>query len=185
MGELYKQYALTVFKISGFQRLTMNTDYSFFDDPNFFTTLFESFNKYSFQKYFLGFEINEREVYNHLGEFKKITKGILNHHINLICDQYSGEFLSMDTLKELGFSEIKIGRYLVKDIETNPKHLNEIQAIDKLAKEHDLKITFVGVENQDQYNLLLEMDKNCMCQGYYFYRPLEDYKLIDELRKNK
>lgn len=185
MGELYKQYALTVFKISGFQRLTMNTDYSFFDDPNFFTTLFESFNKYSFQKYFLGFEINEREVYNHLGEFKKITKGILNHHINLICDQYSGEFLSMDTLKELGFSEIKIGRYLVKDIETNPKHLNEIQAIDKLAKEHDLKITFVGVENQDQYNLLMEMDKNCMCQGYYFYRPLEDYKLIDELRKNK
>ena len=185
VGELYKQYALTVFKTSGFQRLTINTDYSFFDDPAFFKGLFDTFNKYSFQKNFLGFEITEKEVYSHLGEFKKITKGILNHHITLICDQYSGEYLSMDILKELGFSEIKVGRYLVGDIEVNPKHLNEIMSLDKLANDTGLRITFVGVENPDQYQLLKDMDRNCMCQGYNFYRPLEDYKLIDELRKNR
>ena len=185
IGELYKQYALTVFKISGFQRLTMNTDFSFFEDPNFFKTLYDSFSEFSFQKNFLGFEITEKEIYTHLSEFKKVVKGILNHHITLICDQYSGEFLSMDILKELGFTEIKIGRYLVKDIEVNPKHLNEVTSLDKLAKEHDMKICFVGVENSDQYVLLRDMDKNCMCQGYHFYKPLEDYKLIEELRKNK
>ena len=185
IGELYKQYALTVFKISGFQRLTMNTDFSFFEDPSFLQTLFDIFAEYSFQKNFLGFEITEKEVYDHLAEFKKAAKGILNHHITLICDQYSGEYLSMDTLKELGFTEIKIGRYLVKDIEVNPKHLNEITSLDKLAKDHDMKICFVGVENADQYILLRDMDKNCMCQGYHFYKPLEDYKLIEELRKNK
>lgn len=184
VGELYKQHALTIFKVSGFQRLTINTDFSFFDDPDFFQNLFDTFNTYNFQKNFLGFEITEKEIFTHLGEFKKISKGILNHHIALVCDQYSGEFMPMDTLKELGFSEIKIGRYLVKDIEVNPKHLNEITSIDKLARDNGLKVTFVGVENVDQYRLLKEMDKNCMCQGYYFYRPLEDYKLIDELRKN-
>ena len=185
IGELYKQYALTVFKISGFQRLTINTDYSFFEDPNFFKTLFNVFSEYSFQKNFLGFEITEREVYSHLSEFKKVAKGILNHHITLICDQYSGEFLSMDILKELGFTEIKIGRSLVGDIEKNPKHWNEIMSLDKLAKEHDMRICFVGVENADQYVLLRDMDKSCLCQGYHFYKPLEDYKLIEELRKNK
>ena len=185
IGELYKQYALTVFKISGFQRLTINTDFSFFEDPNFFNTLFDVFTEYSFQKNFLGFEITEKEIYDHLSEFKGISKGILNHHITLICDQYSGEYLSIDTLKELGFSEIKIGRAMVGDIETNPKHWNEIMSLDKLAKEHDMKICFVGVENSDQYVLLRDMDKNCFCQGYHFYRPLEDYKLIEELRKNK
>ena len=185
IGELYKQYALTVFKISGFQRLTINTDYSFFEDPNFFKMLFNIFSEYSFQKNFLGFEITEKEVYQHLGEFKKVAKGILNHHIALICDQYSGEFLSIDTLKELGFTEIKIGRSMVGDIEKNPKHWNEIMSLDKLAQEHDMKICFVGVENADQYVLLRDMDKNCMCQGYHFYKPLEDYKLIEELRKNK
>ena len=185
IGEIYKQYALTVFKISGFQRLTMNTDFSFFEDPSFFKTLFDTFTEFSFQRNFLGFEITEKEVYSHLSEFKKVARGILNHHIALICDQYSGEFLSMDTLKELGFTEIKIGRYLVKDIEVNPKHLNEVTSLDKLAREHDMKICFVGVENSDQYVLLRDMDKNCLCQGYHFYKPLEDYKLIEELRKNK
>ena len=185
IGELYKQYALTVFKISGFQRLTINTDYSFFEDPNFFKTLFNVCSEYSFQKNFLRFEITEREVYSHLSEFKKVAKGILNHHITLICDQYSGEFLSMDILKELGFTEIKIGRSLVGDIEKNPKHWNEIMSLDKLAKEHDMRICFVGVENADQYVLLRDMDKSCLCQGYHFYKPLEDYKLIEELRKNK
>ena len=91
----------------------------------------------------------------------------------------------MDTLKELGFTEIKIGRSMVGDIEKNPKHWNEIMSIDKLAQEHDMKICFVGVENSDQYVLLRDMDKNCFCQGYQFYKPLEDYKLIEELRKNK
>ena len=185
IGELYKQYALTVFKISGFQRLTINTDYSFFEDPNFFKTLFDVFTEYSFQKNFLGFEITEREVYSHLAEFKKMARGILNHHIVLICDQYSGEYLSIDVLRELGFTEIKIGRSLVGDIEKNPKHWNEIMSLDKLAKEHDMKICFVGVENADQYVMLRDMDKSCLCQGYHFYKPLEDYKLIEELRKNK
>ena len=184
IGELYKQHGLTTFKLYGFNRLTMNTDFSYFDDPDFFQTIFNLFTEYHLPKDFLGFEITEKEIYTHLDQFKRVSKGILNHHIVLICDQYNGEYLSMDTLKELGFVEIKIGRYLVGDIEVNPKHLNEITSIDKLAQEHGLHITFVGVENADQYILLRDMDKKCNCQGYHFYRPLDDYKLIEEIRKN-
>ena len=162
----------------------MNTDFSYFDDPDFFQTIFNLFDEYHLPKDFLGFEITEKEIYTHLSEFKKVAKGILNHHIVLICDQYSGEYLSMDVLKELGFIEIKIGRYLVGDIEVNPKHLNEITSIDKLAQEHGLHVTFVGVENADQYILIRDMDKRCNCQGYHFYKPLDDYHLIEEVRKN-
>ena len=184
IGELYKQYGLTVFKLHGFKRLTMNTDFSNFDDQEFFQTIFNLFTEYHLPKEFLGFEITEREIYTHLDQFRKVAKGILNHHIVLICDQYSGEYLSMDTLKDLGFVEIKIGRYLVGDIEVNPKHLAEITSIDKLANEHGLTVTFVGVENADQYILLKDMDKKCNCQGFHFYKPLDDYHLIEEVRKN-
>ena len=185
IGELYKQYGQTIFKLYGFNRLTMNTDFSYFDDPDFFQTIFNLFTEYHLPKDFLGFEITEKEIYTHLNEFRRVAKGILNHHIVLICDQYNGEYLSMDTLKELGFIEIKIGRYLVGDIEVNPKHLNEITSIDKLAQEHGLHVTFVGVENADQYILIRDMDKRCNCQGYHFYKPLDDYKLIEEVRKNR
>ena len=185
IGELYQQHGLTVFKVFGFTRLTMNTDFSYFDDPTFFQSIFDLFNNYHLPRDFLGFEITEREIYSHLDQFKNIAKGILNHHIALIVDQYSGEYLSLDQVQSLGFTEIKIGRSLVGDIEVNPKHLAEITSLDKLAQEHDMRITFVGVENSDQYVMLKDMDKRCNCQGYHFYRPLDDYKLIEELRKNK
>ncbi len=184
IGELYQQYGLTVFKLYGFKRLTMNTDFSYFDDPDFFQTIYNLFDEYHLPKEFLGFEVTEKEIYTHLDQFRKVAKGILNHHIVLICDQYNGEYLSMDALKELGFIEIKIGRYLVGDIEVNPKHLAEVTSIDKLANEHGLTATFVGVENADQYILLRDMDSKCNCQGFHFYKPLDDYHLIEEIRKN-
>lgn len=185
IGELYQQHGLTVFKVFGFNRLTMNTDFSYFDDPTFFQTLYDLFSNYHLPRDFLGFEITEQEIYMHIDQFKKISKGILNHHIALIVDQYSGEYLSINQLKALGFTEIKIGRNLVGDIEINPKHLAEITSLDQLAIQNDMRITFVGVENADQYILLRDMDKRCNCQGYHFYKPLDDYKLIEELRKNK
>ncbi len=185
IGELYQQHGLTIFKVFGFTRLTMNTDFSYFDDPGFFQSIFDLFNNYHLPRDFLGFEITEKEIYSHMDQFKGIARGILNHHIALIVDQYSGEYLSLEQVKSLGFTEIKIGRSLVGDIEVNPKHLAEITSLDKLSQEHDLKITFVGVENSDQYVLLRDMDKRCNCQGYHFYKPLDEYKLIEELRKNK
>ena len=185
IGELYQQHGITLFKVYGFNRLTMNTDFSFFDDPQFFETLYQLFNDYHLPKDFLGFEINESEIYYHMDEMRKVVKGILNHHIVLIVDQYSGQYVSMAQLKELGFSEIKIGRQLVNDIEVNPKHRAEITSLDELAKENGMRITFVGVENADQYIIIRDLDKNSNCQGYHFYRPIDDIHLIEELRKNK
>ena len=184
IGELYQQFGLTIFKVFGFTRLTINTDFSYFNDPNFFNDIYEMVTSYRFPRDFLGFEITEHEVYTHLDRFKDVAKGILNQHIALICDQYSGQYLSIEKLKELGFSEIKIGRNLVMDIETNPKHLNEVTLLMNEAQSHDMKVTLVGVENSDQYVLLRDIDKKCALQGYHFYRPLDKMKFIEELRKN-
>lgn len=185
VGELYQQFGLTTFKVFGFNRLTINTDYSFFADSQIFTNLYELITTYNLPRDFLGFEITEKDVFQNYERFKSVCKGILNHHIALICDQYSGEYISVEKLKELGFSEIKIGRRLVGDIEVNPKHLNEVKALDEVAKKNNMKITLVGVENSDQYILIRDMDKDCSCQGYHFYRPLDDVHLIEELRKNQ
>ncbi|MCR5185255.1 MAG: EAL domain-containing protein [Bacilli bacterium] len=185
IGGLYQQFGLTTFKVFGFTRLTINTDYSFFTDPNFVKRIYDLQNTYHLPKEFLGFEITEKEVFDHLGQFKAVSKSMSNLHVALICDQYSGEFVSMDKLKDLGFDEVKIGRKLVSDIEVNGKHLNEVKSINEEAKNNSLKITFVGVENSDQYLLLRDMNKNCACQGYHFYRPLDDVHLVEELRKNQ
>ena len=185
IGELYSQFGLTVFKVYGFNRLTINTDYSYFADDNFFVEIHNLLVDYHLPRDFLGFEITEREISRHINELRQMSKGIISEHIVLACDQYTGQHVSLDTLKELGFSEIKIDRKLVGDIEVNPQHLAEVTDIIKEAESKNIKASLVGVENADQFILIKDISKNTFVQGYHFYRPLDKVKFIEELRKNK
>lgn len=184
IGELYEQFGLTVFKVYGFTRLTINTDYSYFADLSFHEEIHNLLVNYHLPRDFLGFEITEREIYNHMEEFKGMTKTILNEHIVLSVDQYTGKYVSIDTLKALGFTEIKIDRKIVGDIEVNPQHLQEVTALVKEAEAAGIKASLVGVENADQFILIKDISKNTYVQGYHFYRPLDKVKFIEELRKN-
>ena len=185
IGELYSQFGLTVFKVYGFNRLTINTDYSYFADDNFFVEIHNLLVDYHLPRDFLGFEITEKEVYRHMSELMQISRGIISEHIVLACDQYTGKYVSLDALKEMGFSEIKIDRSLVGDIEVNPQHLAEVTDIIKEAESKNIKASLVGVENADQFILIKDISKNTFVQGYHFYRPLDKVKFIEELRKNK
>ncbi|MBO4682615.1 MAG: EAL domain-containing protein, partial [Bacilli bacterium] len=108
IGELYGQFGLTVFKVYGFNRLTINTDYSYFADPTFHEEIHNLLVDYHLPRDFLGFEITEREIYRHIEDFRKLSKQILGEHIVLACDQYTGKHVSIESLKSMGFSEIKI-----------------------------------------------------------------------------
>ncbi|MBR0294302.1 MAG: EAL domain-containing protein [Bacilli bacterium] len=184
IGELYQQYGLTIFKIFGFTRLTINTDFSYFSDPNFFDNIYELLTDYHFPRGFLGFEITETEVMNNRDRFEAISRRLISNHVALICDQYTGSSLSIEVLKNLGFEEIKIPRKYVGDVEVNKQHLNEITSILEVAKKSEMKVTFVGVENSNQYIILRDLDKNCGLQGFHFYKPLDRSTFIDVLRDN-
>jgi len=184
IGELYTQFGLTVFKVYGFQRLTLNTDYSYFADPSFNEEIHNLLVDFHLPRDFLGFEITEREIYNHMEDLKKLSKGIISEHIALICDQYTGKYVSIEVLKQMGFSEVKIDRYIVNDIDVNKQHLSEVSSLIKYAESVGVKASLVGVENADQFILIKDISKNTNVQGYHFYRPLDKVKFIEELRKN-
>ena len=185
IGELYGQFGLTVFKVYGFSRLTINTDYSYFADPSFQEQIHNLLVDYHLPRNFLGFEITEREIYRHMEDFRKLSKQILSEHIVLACDQYTGKHVSIESLKSMGFTEIKIDRKIVGDLEVNPQHLAEVTSIIKEAESNGIKASLVGVENADQFILIRDISKNTYVQGYHFYRPLDKVKFIEELRKNK
>ena len=186
IGDVYNKFGYTVFKASGFNRISLNTEFSYFSDPNFLPKIEAMMKKYYFPKEFLGFEINERDLFDNIETFKPLARSILSNHVALICDQYTGQYLSVDALKNLGISEIKIARNIVKNIDTNADNLKEVLSIIDLAKSSKMKATLVGVENVDQYNLIKQEEnenKEIYMQGYYFYQPLENNELIEALRK--
>ena len=182
IASIYKQYYLSVLSYAGFQRLSINTDYSFFTDENFYSDTQAYINNLKLPKNFLAFEIPESDVANHIEEFKSVTKQLKALHIVSVCDQYTGRFTSLETLKEIGFDEVKISRNYVNHIDSDRQRLNDVKALLQNVKELGLKASLVGVENIDQYHLLKEIDDSVLLQGFYFYRPLERQALIEVVR---
>ena len=184
IGDIYNKYGYTAFKQFGFNKISLNTEFSYFSDPNFLTNIDKMMKKYFFPKNFLGFEINERDLFENFESFKSLSRAILANGVYLVCDQYSGQYVSIDRLKDLGISEIKVTRNIVKDIDVNQDKLNSVLSIIELAERANIKTTLVGVENVDQYNLIKEDYDDVYMQGYYFYQPLDSNELIEALRKN-
>lgn len=182
VASVYKQYFLSVFNLSGFRRLSINTDYSLFTDPNFYTDTQQFIRDLNLLRNFLAFEIPESDVANHVEEFKHITKQLKALHIVSVVDQYTGRFMSLEALKNIGFEEVKISRNYVNHIDSDRQRLNDVKALLNNVKELGLKASVVGVENIDQYLLLKEIDDTVLLQGFYFHRPLEKQALIEAVR---
>ena len=79
-------------------------------------------------------------------------------HIVLVCDQYSGKYVSLEALKNIGFNEVKISRAFISHIDSDRQRLNDVRVLLNNIKELGLKASVVGVENIDQYLLLKEID---------------------------
>lgn len=182
VSSLYQQYGNSVFKNFGFQRLSINTDYTFFTDENFYSATKKFIDELNLPKNFLCFEINESDVATHREEFKKITLQLNNLHIVMVVDQYSGRYLSPEAIKNIGFNEIKISRYVVNKIDSDRQRLNDVKQLLEEMKSLSMRASIVGVENADQYRLIREIDATALIQGYYFYRPLEKQPLIEAIR---
>ena len=182
IASLYNQYGANLFNMLGFQRLSLNTDYSFFTDPNFYNDTHEYIKNNDIPNNFLAFEIPEGDIAHHLMEFKEISRQLKSLHIAIVCDQYSGRHLSIAQLKEVGFNEVKISRNVINHIDSDRQKLENVRHLLTEIKENNMRASIVGVENIDQYLLLKEIDNDALLQGFYFYRPLEKQALIDAVR---
>ena len=182
IASIYKQYGLTVFNLLGFHRLSLNTDYSFFTDENFTADVKAYIDDAKLPRNFLAFEIPESDVANHLHEFNNISRVLRDLHIVLVCDQYTGRFVSLDALKEVGFNEVKISRNVINHIDSDRQRLNDVKNLLNNIKALGLKASVVGVENIDQYLLLKDIDDTALMQGFYLHHPLEKQALIETVR---
>ena len=184
IADLYTQYGSVIFNNLGFKRLSLNTDYSFFTDENFFKDIKDYIDNASLPRNFLSFEIPESDVSNHIKEFPSIARQLNALHIVLVCDQYTGRFVSLQALKDIGFDEVKISRNIVNHIDSDRQRYNDIKTLLYNIKTIGLKASVVGVENIDQYLLLKEIDDSALMQGYYLHRPLDKQALIEAIRSS-
>ena len=182
VGEMYQKYGLTSFKLAGLRSISLNIDTTYFDDQNFLKQIESLITQFHFPKNFLRFEFNEKDIADHYELMKTAAKTLTNLDIYLTVDGYTGAFISIDKLKALGFSNIKISRQLIVDFTRDQSKIAGVRSMVNSIKEYGLSYCYVGVEDKLQSQMLTEISEDYIAQGYFFYEPMDIDVLLDKLR---
>ena len=185
VSNFYQSVSAKALDDLGFSRISLNTEVSLFTDSSFEEDFTKFLKENRFPNQFLSFEIPEKDASERMEEFKRISKFLSDHDAEVVIDQYSGRFLSLDELVRLGVHHIKVSRGVVINIDSDQRKLADIKLLLEEAKAKGIHATVVGVENVDQYQLLMGIDSKINLQGYFFYRPLERDALVEALRNNR
>lgn len=182
IDELYTQYGAAFFRIYGFRRLSINTDYSYLSDKMLPERIKNLYEKHHLPKGFLAFEINEKEIYDHYDDMKQFIETVSNLGVTFVCDRYNGEYLSFNRLEDLNITEIKIDRDYTRFIDTDKAKYNMVRSLLTDAKEANIKVGLIGVENMEQYKIIKDINPDCYLQGYAFFKPLAKQDLVQAVR---
>ena len=182
VGMLYQKYGLTSFKLAGLKSLSLNIDTLYFEDETFITKIENLVSQYHLPKGFLRFEFTEDDIAKNYEKLKPITRKLKTLDVYLTVDRYTGEHLTIDKAKDLGFENFKFAISVMKNITNDASRIEGVKDLVNNIKEHKLSYCFMGIETKFQYQLAQEIDEDFIAAGYYFYEPLDIDVLLDKLR---
>ncbi len=129
-------------------------------------------------------EITESTVMESKGLVLEIFKELNKMKIHLMMDDFGIGFSSINSLKHLPFSTLKIDRSLILDIDTNPDASAIVKSIIDMAHSLKIKVIAEGVETQEQLELL-RLYRCDYIQGYLLYRPMKAEEITNLLIQKK
>lgn len=180
LDKLFDISDLPFFKSMGLEHLSINVDYVTLSDQSFVNSIATLSKRHNIPKEFLCFEVPEADIMEHYDEFRHLKFD----NVVLVCDQYRGELLRLDQLKDIGFKEIKISRDVILNIINDDLALTRAMDVWKQANAMGMQVTFVGVEKRQQADLLHDDVLDSGFQGRFFYSPLSEEKFFKTLREN-
>lgn len=116
-------------------------------------------------------EVTETALMTDLDVTLKNLKRLNLLGMNIAMDDFGTGYASLNYLKRLPISILKIDRSFIMDLDTDKKDEKIVKALVDLGHSMNMKIVAEGVENRDQYRLLEGMQCD-MIQGYLLSKPV-------------
>ena len=173
-------------KIRPVQKLTMNVNISsrHFLQPDLLRDVKDILDKIDLSPDQLKLEITETALMEDVEDTIQLVQRIKDYGLHIVIDDFGTGYSSLSYLQRLPIDTLKVDRSFVSRINDVPDgNRNIVEAIISLAHRLDMLVVAEGVENLEQYTLLLNM-KCQFGQGYLFAEPLtkpEVDELIEEM----
>ena len=119
----------------------------------------------------LTLEITETEAARNPPLANALLRRLRSHGISTSMDDYGVGFSTLHRLQLFPFSNLKIDRWLVAQLDTDPQAKQTVEMLVALARQRQFTLTGEGIETQEQCEAL----RNLGCsygQGYFIARPM-------------
>ncbi|USE03839.1 EAL domain-containing protein [Vibrio sp. SCSIO 43133] len=127
--------------------------------------------KYQVPAKAIRIEITESLLLQDEDEAERTLKAIRESGIEVWLDDFGTGYSSLSYLRKFTVDGIKIDRSFVRDIITDPKDQQLVQAMVAMAKNLDLLVVAEGIEKIEQAEKLSQY--GCQIgQGYYYDKPM-------------
>lgn len=126
----------------------------------------------------LELEITETTIMQNVNFARKALEKLQQIGVRVGLDDFGTGYSSLGYLKQFPFHTLKIDQSFVRDLQENSRDRAIIAAIIALGRGLNLNVIAEGVETQQQFELL----KNLQCeiiQGYWFSKPMRAEEVVD------
>jgi len=117
-------------------------------------------------------EITERSIIDNFKDTQDVINILRETGIKCAIDDFGIGYSSLSYLKKLSFDTLKIDMEFIKDIEKHPDDLVLVKTIIEIGKQFNYNIVVEGIEEIKQKELLCEIDKDLVYQGFLFSKPI-------------
>jgi diguanylate cyclase (GGDEF)-like protein/PAS domain S-box-containing protein len=166
-------------------KLTMNINLSskHFLSPTLLEDIKEILNTTGMPPEQLKLEITETALMEDADETIRLVHRLKDLGLKLVIDDFGTGYSSLSYLQRLPIDTLKVDRSFVSRITSEPDgNRNIVEAIISLAHRLEMIVVAEGVETEEQFAILREM--NCQFgQGYLFSKPLSK-PIADQLIEN-
>jgi len=139
---------------------------------HFVTEFLELLKKYGLNTSEIMIEVTERSLIDNFEDTRDVINSLRQAGVKCAIDDFGIGYSSLSYLKKLSFDTLKVDMEFIKDIETRPDDITLVKTILEIGKQFNYHIVVEGIEEEKQKELLLEIDKELVYQGFLFSKPV-------------
>lgn len=156
--------------------ISINLSRAYLNNLNAIDHLKQLLDKYEVSSEYIQLEITESSIVDNEQQLNELISKMHRLGFKVLLDDFGTGYSSLMSINSLNFDILKIDKSFVDSI-GNENGNFIIQYTVKLGRKLGMEVLVEGVENEEQYQFLKELDCDTI-QGYYFSKPLphQDFK---------
>lgn len=164
-------------------KLSVNLSPVQFRDPLLLEKVDSILHEQDIEARYLNLEITEGTLMSGRLAAEQLLKNLKQKGVSISIDDFGTGYSSLGYLQNFSFDTLKIDRTFVKNCTTSQPDQQLIKAIIAMAHALNLKVIVEGVETQDQYDFIIDVNGDAV-QGYFFCKPVPANKINDLLSQD-